>query len=68
MTEHVLADLAAQSMKINDVAETREALTQASRWLWEINLRQHRGDNAFRAEVHRLRSQIGTLIEAMERE
>lgn len=60
--------VAQEPIKISDVPATREALTQASMWLWGINLRQHRGDDDFRVEVHHLRDQIAALIEAMEHE
>ena len=52
--------------EINPVPETRNALLDAHQALWGINLRRHRGDNAFRAEINAMRTRTAELIEAME--
>lgn len=53
--------------EINPVAQTRDALLDAHQALWGINLRRHRGDDAFRAKVAQMRAETAELIEAMER-
>ena len=52
--------------EINPIPETRNALLDAHQALWEINLRRHRGDDSFRAEINAMRTRTAELIEAME--
>lgn len=58
--------MADKQLKVSENAETREHLMNAHHALWAINLRYHRGDNTFRDEIHRLRDETATLIEAMD--
>lgn len=52
--------------EINPVPETREQLQEVHQALWAINLRRHRGDDSFRAEINAMRTRTAELIEAME--
>lgn len=56
----------AEAIKIAYNEDTRTKLMNAHHALWDLNLRHHRGDEAFRGTIHRLRQETADLIDALD--